>query len=66
MDTTQYHVGMDEFQGYLAIDAFSRRVFGAPSLYRNAMATVDFLDAAFIGAKPGRICSVGGSEFDNY
>jgi putative transposase len=66
MDTTQYHVGMDKFQTYLAIDAFSRRIFATASIYRNAVSTVDFLDATFNGAKPDKIYSDGGPEFDNY
>lgn len=66
MDTTDYHVGMDKFQAYLAIDVFSRRIFGTASLYRNAMCTVDFLDATINGIKPDKLYSDAGTEFDNY
>lgn len=66
MDTTEYHVGMDKFQVYLAIDVFSRKVIARASLYRNAMATVDFLEGGLNGRSPEKIYSDGGGEFDSY
>ena len=65
VDTTEYHIGMEKFHAYLAIDAFSRRVFGAVSLSRNAISTVDFLDAIIDGSIPGKIYTDAGTEFDN-
>lgn len=65
MDTTEYHVGMNKYQVYIAIDVFSRRVYAKASLYRDSRSTVDFLEG-INGNKPLKIYSDGGSEFDNY